>query len=128
MSSIPGGTLLNGLGYLKATPAVYAKEDDEYPDWLWTLLVSEAGAKSKDGMSTAQVAALPRPAREKYLKKQAKLFKTLPKTIPVHEQSQDLTKAGDSAEVSAQRRQELVVSSRDARRKAIKEENFLRGI
>jgi large subunit ribosomal protein L54 len=150
MGSIPGGTPLHGLGYLKAKPTVLAKEDDEYPDWLWTLLAPEAGAKSKDGMTAADVAgkhpchfsqssclllysnvtflALPRAARDKYTKKQAKLLKTLPKTIPIHEQSKDLTKPGDSAEISMQRRQELVYSSRTARRKDIKEENFLRGM
>ena len=36
--SLPGGAELQGLGYLKATPKVYAKEDDEYPTWLWGLL------------------------------------------------------------------------------------------
>lgn len=56
MGSIPGGTPLHGLGYLKAKPTVLAKEDDEYPDWLWTLLAPESGAKSKDGMSAADVA------------------------------------------------------------------------
>jgi hypothetical protein len=37
-SSVPGGTELRGLGFTKAQPKVIAKEDDEYPDWLWTLL------------------------------------------------------------------------------------------
>lgn len=36
--SIPGGEELRGIGYLKAKPKIMAKEDDEYPDWLWTLL------------------------------------------------------------------------------------------
>ena len=36
--SLPGGAELHGLGYLKSTPKVYAKEDDEYPTWLWRLL------------------------------------------------------------------------------------------
>lgn len=73
------------------------------------------------------VLALSRSAREKYLKKQEKLLKTLPKKIPVHEQSRDLTQPGDSADVSRERRLEVVRSSRGARRKSIKEENFLRG-
>lgn len=37
-SSVPGGAELRGLGYTKAQPKVLAKEDDEYPSWLWTLL------------------------------------------------------------------------------------------
>ena len=36
--SIPGGQELKGLGYLKAKPTVLAKEDDEYPEWLWGIL------------------------------------------------------------------------------------------
>ena len=38
LSRIPGGTELRGLGYIKAQPTILAKEDDEYPPWLWTLL------------------------------------------------------------------------------------------
>ncbi len=62
VGSLPGGTPLNGLGYLKAKPTVLAKEDDEYPDWLWTLLVTESGSKTRNGLSAADVAGrLPRP-------------------------------------------------------------------
>lgn len=56
MGSIPGGTPLHGLGYLKAKPTVLAMEDDEYPDWLWTLLDPAPGASSKEGLSNADVA------------------------------------------------------------------------
>lgn len=37
-SSVAGGAELKGLGYTKAQPKIMALEDDEYPDWLWTLL------------------------------------------------------------------------------------------
>lgn len=37
-SRVPGGSELRGLGYTKAQPTLIAKEDDEYPPWLWTLL------------------------------------------------------------------------------------------
>jgi large subunit ribosomal protein L54 len=56
MGSIPGGTPLYGLGYLKSKPTVLAKEDDEYPDWLWTLLDPAPGTVSKDGKSAADLA------------------------------------------------------------------------
>ena len=36
--SIPGGEVLRGIGYLKAQSLIHAKEDDDYPSWLWTLL------------------------------------------------------------------------------------------
>jgi large subunit ribosomal protein L54 len=35
---------MNGLNYFKNKPDVFAKEDSEYPDWLWDLL----GDASKD--------------------------------------------------------------------------------
>jgi large subunit ribosomal protein L54 len=53
VGSIPGGTPLQGLGYLKAKPIVLAKEDDEYPEWLWTLLDAGPGAKGKEGRMSA---------------------------------------------------------------------------
>lgn len=37
-SSVAAGQELRGVAYLKAKPQVLAKEDDEYPPWLWTLL------------------------------------------------------------------------------------------
>ena len=40
--SIPGGEELKGMGYTKAKPRVLAKEDAEYPEWLWTLLDEKA--------------------------------------------------------------------------------------
>lgn len=39
-SSCPAGTKMNGLSYMKNKPEVFALEDSEYPDWLWTLLDS----------------------------------------------------------------------------------------
>ena len=37
-SSCIEGTELIGLRWLKDQTPVLAKADDEYPDWLWTLL------------------------------------------------------------------------------------------
>lgn len=37
-SSCPAGTKMNGLNYFKNKPDIVAKEDSEYPDWLWDLL------------------------------------------------------------------------------------------
>ena len=42
--SIPGGTELKGLNYVKGAPPLLAKEDDEYPEWLWTLLTPKSSA------------------------------------------------------------------------------------
>lgn len=49
-SSCPAGTKLNGLNYFKNKPDVFAKEDSEYPNWLWNLLGdSSKDAKTKKG-------------------------------------------------------------------------------
>lgn len=49
-SSCPAGTPLNGLNYFKNKPEVFAKEDSEYPEWLWDLLGdSSKDAKTKKG-------------------------------------------------------------------------------
>jgi large subunit ribosomal protein L54 len=49
-SSCPAGTKLNGLNYFKNKPEVLAKEDHEYPDWLWDLLGdSSKSAKAEKG-------------------------------------------------------------------------------
>ena len=37
-SSCPADTVLVGLNYLKGQPPVLAKPDEEYPEWLWTIL------------------------------------------------------------------------------------------
>lgn len=66
--------------------------------------------------------------RAKYDRKQSKLLQSLPERIPLHEQSKDLTGPGDGAIVSLERRQEITKSSREARRKNIRESNFLRGM
>ncbi|PVU93667.1 hypothetical protein BB561_003121 [Smittium simulii] len=37
-SSVTVGTRLAGINYRVDKEEVFAKEDSEYPDWLWTLL------------------------------------------------------------------------------------------
>jgi large subunit ribosomal protein L54 len=66
--------------------------------------------------------------RAKYDRKQERLRKTMPKAIPLHEHSADLTAPGDDAFVSAEKRAELTKSARVARRKSIREENFLKSM
>jgi large subunit ribosomal protein L54 len=49
-SSCPAGTKMNGLNYFRNKPDVVAKEDSEYPEWLWDLLGdSSKAAKSEKG-------------------------------------------------------------------------------
>lgn len=37
-STVPAGTVLKGLNFMKNKPDPIAMEDHEYPDWLWTVL------------------------------------------------------------------------------------------
>ncbi|KAF8896825.1 mitochondrial ribosomal protein L37-domain-containing protein [Mucidula mucida] len=37
-SSCAADTILEGLNYLKDQPPILAKPDEEYPDWLWTVM------------------------------------------------------------------------------------------
>lgn len=53
--SIPGGSELKGLAYLKAKPRVIAQEDDEYPTWLWSLLEE---SKTATGAPAADLAGM----------------------------------------------------------------------
>lgn len=51
-SSVPAGSPLRGLGYIKGQEAPLAREDDEYPSWLWGLLSAgkeESGASGQMG-------------------------------------------------------------------------------
>ncbi|KAH0829268.1 hypothetical protein AYO21_05679 [Fonsecaea monophora] len=124
-SSIPGGKELRGLGYTKAKPKVMAMEDDEYPEWLWKLLDEKRLGTDAEKVD---LAAMTKKQRLRYEKKQERLLKDLPKVIPVHEQSKDLTGPGDDAVISLQRRQEVTKSARSARRRSIRESNFLKSM
>ncbi|KIX01238.1 uncharacterized protein Z518_08963 [Rhinocladiella mackenziei CBS 650.93] len=124
-SSVPGGVELKGLGYTKAQPRILAKEDDEYPDWLWTLLDAK---RTTLGDSKVDLEAMTKKQRAKYERKQAKIRESLPVTVPLHEQSKDLTGPGDDAVTSLERRQEITRSARAARRRSIRESNFLKSM
>ncbi|KAL0946419.1 hypothetical protein HGRIS_012642 [Hohenbuehelia grisea] len=38
LSSCPPNTVLEGVNYLKGQEPVLALPDEDYPDWLWTIL------------------------------------------------------------------------------------------
>ncbi|CAI7607507.1 unnamed protein product [Penicillium discolor] len=137
-SSCPAGTKLNGLNYFKNKPDVFAKEDSEYPDWLWNLLGdSTKDAKTKQG--GVDPSTLNKKQRKRYEKKLAARTGPLAAKIPAHHHAHDITPApynrdAPSADAMAdategfEQRSEIIKSARDARRKAIKESNFLRGL
>lgn len=88
------------------------------------------GACELDDCSDADVLsiAMTKKQKLKYQRQQEKLLKNVPKVVPIHEQSKDLTDAGDDAVTSLQKRQEVTKSSRQARRKGIRESNFLKAM
>ncbi|RHZ65345.1 mitochondrial 54S ribosomal protein mL54 [Aspergillus thermomutatus] len=155
-SIAPAGTKLNGLNYFKNKPDVFALEDSEYPDWLWELLDDSSKAKKEGGVDPSSMffffalvcgevranavpPALNKKQRKRYEKKMAARAATLPPQIPVHHHATDITPAqynleGASEDLvalaaeSIEKRTEITKSARDARRKAIREANFLRGL
>lgn len=66
-SSCPAGTKMNGLNYFKNKPDIVAKEDSEYPDWLWDLL-GDASKQSKTDKGGVDPSSMyPAPIEERVL-------------------------------------------------------------
>lgn len=140
LSSCVAGTKLAGLNYFKNKPDIFAKEDLEYPDWLWGLL-EDPKKKSTSEMGGVDLSSMNKKQRKRHEKKMAARLATLPVQIPVHHQATDITpapynsskqeaSADETAVVAAgaQKRVEITKSARAARRKEIKESNFLHGL
>lgn len=153
-SICPAGTKMIGLNYFKNKPDVFAKEDHEYPDWLWDLLgdSSKQSKKEKGGVDISSMwtarrcpmchqltlAGLNKKQRKRFEKKLAARTVNLPPQIPAHHQSHDITPASYNRDSPVDTlteateglgvRAEVTKSAREARRKAIKEANFLRGL
>ncbi|KAJ5692214.1 hypothetical protein N7462_001637 [Penicillium macrosclerotiorum] len=137
-SSCPAGTKMSGLNYFKNKPDVIAMEDSEYPDWLWDLL-GDASKQSKTDKGGVDVSTLNKKQRKRYEKKLAARTGPIAPKIPAHHHADDITPASYNRTAPAEdnlaeateglgKRQEVIKSAREARRKAIKESNFLRGL
>ncbi|OJD22081.1 hypothetical protein ACJ73_06574 [Blastomyces percursus] len=137
MSGTPAGTKLKGLNYIKNKPDVFAMEDHEYPDWLWGLLDEAKTKTNADGK--ADVAAMNKKQRIRQERKMAALAASQPRKIPLHEQAIDITPADtipqeqspeflEAVASSISTRTQITKSAREARRKSIKEANYLRGM
>jgi hypothetical protein len=52
---------MNGLNYFKNKPDIVAKEDSEYPDWLWDLLgdASKQSKTDKGGVDPSSMYSCP---------------------------------------------------------------------
>ncbi|SCV69586.1 BQ2448_2606 [Microbotryum intermedium] len=68
LSSCPAGTVLPGLNFLKTGSDPIAKEDSEYPSWLWTLLSPRKAPASMSG-SPQDVALFEQKRKMKSLSK-----------------------------------------------------------
>ncbi|KAB2574034.1 putative 60s ribosomal protein mitochondrial precursor -like protein [Lasiodiplodia theobromae] len=131
-SSVPAGTPLKGLNFLKNKTDPVAMEDSEYPAWLWTTLQREGKSEEADEGDLFSKSKKQRRLAAKRLRKQAMLNPDLlaPK-IPVYEQSIDLPAGDGTAKGSLEAdkaREDLTKAMREQRRKAIKEANFLKAM
>ncbi|GAA5868402.1 hypothetical protein JCM8547_002181 [Rhodosporidiobolus lusitaniae] len=71
-SSCPAGTVIPGLNYLKDGADPVAKEDAEYPAWLWTL-ATDAAASGKKGKAAERDEAEQIRLEKKELKRERKV-------------------------------------------------------
>lgn len=84
--------------------------------------------------------ALNKKQRKRYEKKMAALAATQPRKVPLHEQATDIIPAEYNTEqdgprdiiaeaaAGLEKTEEITKSAREARRKGIRESNFLRGL
>lgn len=92
----------------------------------------------RNELATNFVPALNKKQRKRHEKKLAARTVNLPPKIPAHHHASDITPASYNRDTPAEpltdategleRRTEATKSAREARRKAIKESNFLRGL
>ncbi|KAI1978899.1 hypothetical protein LOZ53_003344 [Ophidiomyces ophidiicola] len=136
-SSVPAGTRLLGLNYLKNKPDIIALDDAEYPDWLWRIL-DDTNDRSGSGAGNVDLSSLNRKQRKRHEKKAAVAAASKPRVIPLHEQAIDIVSVNavtadaennfEVASTGIDTRKSITKSARAARRKSIKESNFLKGL
>ncbi|KAF2857418.1 hypothetical protein K470DRAFT_223395 [Piedraia hortae CBS 480.64] len=130
-SIAPAGLVLKGLNFQKNFQDPIAKENDEYPDWLWHTLdakkeTAEAGLGADEGDLYSKSKSQRKKAAAALLKRES-MKSEAEKTSP-REQTRDLP-AGDGSLEEAVRaessRRELTRDLRYKRRKEIRERNYL---
>ncbi|KAF2467573.1 uncharacterized protein BDR25DRAFT_292068 [Lindgomyces ingoldianus] len=133
MSSIPAGTPLKGLNFLKNKTDPVAMEDAEYPSWLWDILKEREKQAETGGAGDlfSKSKKQRRLAAKRLRKEQLANPDLLVPKIPIYEQTVDLP-SGDGtlqgAVQAAKAREELTKAMRVKRRGAIKESNFLKAM
>ncbi|KAF2830968.1 hypothetical protein CC86DRAFT_366468 [Ophiobolus disseminans] len=132
-SSIAAGTPLKGLNFEKNKSDPVALPDDEYPEWLWTILQRQEttadGAGQGDLFSKSKKQR--RVAAKRLRKEQAMNPEMLVPKVPIYEQTIDLPVGDGSLQAAvkaAEAREELTKAMRNKRRATIKEANFLKAM
>ncbi|EGP92316.1 unnamed protein product [Zymoseptoria tritici ST99CH_3D1] len=132
-SSVPAGTVLKGLNFMKNKQDPVAMEDHEYPSWLWEVLAEQKDSSSSKGADAEgdlfSKSKKQRRIAAKALRKQMMDPEAMATKIPLYEQTIDLPR-GDGTlggnKEAGQARKELTKAMRDQRRSKIKEANFLK--
>ncbi|KAK1980327.1 mitochondrial ribosomal protein L37-domain-containing protein [Colletotrichum cereale] len=141
ISSCPAGTVLNGLNYFKGRTDPVALRDEEYPEWLWTVLESKKEAVETSDDLAAEMFSKSKKQRKAAAKRQkaieAKLVaagdvEALAPKVPLPQQSINLPgeKGGDVEHNlhAATKRDELRKAMRRERKAKIKESNYLKSM
>ncbi|RPA77018.1 hypothetical protein BJ508DRAFT_364728 [Ascobolus immersus RN42] len=92
-SSTPAGTVLKNINYFAKGQDPVAKEDHEYPAWLWQVLADSEKKKGADSGVDADLYSKSKKARREAAKRAAKAAKLAGPTepvIPLDEQTLDL--------------------------------------
>ncbi|TLD26263.1 mitochondrial ribosomal protein subunit L37 [Venturia nashicola] len=129
LSSVPAGTPLKGLNFLKAKMDPVAMEDSEYPAWLWDILKPKTKAEDENLATDLYSKSKAKRTAAKKALKAGKLDLAATQKIPIYEQSLDLPTGDGTPEgaiEAAKARKELTKAMREKRRSSIKESNFLK--
>ncbi|KAF4988332.1 hypothetical protein FGRMN_9840 [Fusarium graminum] len=140
-SSCAPGTVLNGLNYVKNGQDPVAKNDDEYPEWLWSCLdvlkksadsaETDAGDEFSKSKKQRKLAAKRQRALEAKFLAEGNLEALAPK-IPIQQQSVNiLGEQNQDVEhnvEAAKKREELRRAMRKERKAKIKETNYLKSM
>ncbi|KAF2739299.1 hypothetical protein EJ04DRAFT_540924 [Polyplosphaeria fusca] len=132
-SSIPAGTPLKGLNFIKNQADPVAMEDHEYPSWLWEILKSQEkkGEAAAEGDLFSKSKKQRRLAAKRLRKEQLANPSLLTPKVPIYEQTIDLPAGNGTLKGAVQAiaaRDELTKAMRIKRRANIKEANFLKAM
>ncbi|QSZ33194.1 hypothetical protein DSL72_002780 [Monilinia vaccinii-corymbosi] len=132
-SSVPAGTILRGLNFLKGRDEPVALKEEEYPEWLWHCLdakMAVGGNEASGGDEFSKSKKLRRQAAKTRRRAEERALLSgdtsmLEIQVPIQQQSIDLPTEGEEA---LEQRAGLRKAMREERRAKIKEGNYLKGM